>query len=309
MRIHSSVARAVALALSIAGVASDAAASGAADVPSNPDRNAYFGDLHLHTSYSFDAYILFGAKVDPDGAYRYGRGDTINYLGEDIRRSTPPLDFLAVTDHSENIGVFNTLEDPGSPLSQSDIGKEVKAKGLEVFGKIAALQTSGKALPGVDVQKTSESAWQREVDAANRYYEPGKFTTFIAYEWTSMPDGANLHRNVIFRGDRAPNPFTAIHSIKPEDLWNYLDVIRKQGYEALAIPHNSNASNGIMFDWVDSKGCAGDDSGARLVLADLVHAGEIESARRRSLAPSKPRQNLVMSAPVEFLFAPVPERA
>ena len=104
-------------------------ATAVAAVPANPERNAYFGDLHLHTTYSFDAYVLFGAKIDPDGAYRFGRGDIVNYLGDDIRRSTPPLDFLAVTDHSENIGVFNTLEDPNSPLSRSEIGKEVKAAG------------------------------------------------------------------------------------------------------------------------------------------------------------------------------------
>jgi hypothetical protein len=271
VRIHKPVAAAVAavLAMSAVGVTDPAAAADAATaIASNPDRNAYFGDLHLHTSYSFDAYILFGAKVDPEGAYRFGRGDKMSYLGEEVHRSTPPLDFLAVTDHSENIGVFNTLEDPNSALSRSDIGKEVKEKGLEIFGKIAALQTGGKPLPGVDVSATSQSAWQREIEVANRYYEPGRFTTFIAYEWTSMPDGQNLHRNVVFRGDKAPNPFTAIHSVKPEDLWNFLDVIRKQGYEALAIPHNSNASNGLMYDWVDSKGRPIDQAYAELRAAN-----------------------------------------
>lgn len=266
MRIHTSVAATVAsiIALTAAG----AAAAADSNLPSNPDRNAYFGDLHLHTSYSFDAYILFGAKVDPEGAYRFARGDTVSYLGADAHRSTPPLDFLAVTDHSENIGVFNTLEDPNSALSKSDIGKELQEKGLAIFGRIAAMQTSGKPLPGVDVSATTQSAWQREMDIANRYYKPGTFTTFIAYEWTSMPDGQNLHRNVIFRGDRAPNPFTAIHSVKPEDLWNFLHVIRKQGYEALAIPHNSNASNGLMFDWVDSKGRPIDQAYAELRAAN-----------------------------------------
>jgi len=72
----------------------------------NPERQAYYGDLHLHTSYSFDAYILFGAKVDPENAYRFGRGEAVNYLGDEVKRTTAPLDFLAVTDHSENIGVF-----------------------------------------------------------------------------------------------------------------------------------------------------------------------------------------------------------
>ena len=229
-----------------------------------PDRHAYFGDLHLHTSYSFDAYILFGAKVTPDEAYHYAKGETVTYLGEPIHRTTPPLDFLAVTDHSENIGVFNTLEDPKSELSNSAIGQEVKRDGIKSFWKIAQLQTSGKPLPGVDTHKAAESAWQREMDAANRNYQPGKFTTLIAYEWTAMPDGQNLHRNVIFKGDHAPNPFTAVNSIKPEDLWAFLANIRKQGYEALAIPHNSNASNGLMFDWVDSNGRPIDQAYAQL---------------------------------------------
>src|SRR3981081_4354796 len=140
MRTHRLIAAAVAAILTPVGVVTAAAGQGPDVVPGisvNPQREAFFGDLHLHTSYSFDAYILFGAKVDPENAYRFARGETVNYLGDDVKRSTPPLDFLAVTDHSENIGVFNTLEDPGSALSQSEIGKEVRAQGLKIFGKIA----------------------------------------------------------------------------------------------------------------------------------------------------------------------------
>jgi hypothetical protein len=220
------------------------------------DRQAYYGDLHLHTSYSFDAYVLFGAQVDPDAAYRFARGESVNFLGGTARRGEP-LDFLAVTDHSENIGVFNSLDDPSSDFSKSEAGKAFKANPAKAFfdaissGKLA----SGKLLEDVkDAKVLSQSAWAREVEAANRNYRPGVFTTFIAYEWTSMPDGQNLHRNVIFRGDKAPNPFTSVDSPKPEDLWAWLDKIRKEGYEALAIPHNSNASNGLMFDWNDSNG-------------------------------------------------------
>ena len=220
------------------------------------ERQAYYGDLHLHTSYSFDAYVLFGAKVDPDAAYRFARGESVEFLGSGARRNEP-LDFLAVTDHSENIGVFNSLDDPNSELSKSEAGQAFKANPVKTFfdaissGKFA----SGKLLEGVkNVKELAQSAWQREIEAANRNYRPGTFTTFIAYEWSSMPDGQNLHRNVIFRGDKAPNPFSSVDSPKPEDLWNWLDKIRKDGYEALAIPHNSNASNGLMFDWNDSNG-------------------------------------------------------
>src|SRR5579864_5873752 len=106
------------------------APAGSAGIPYHPEREAYYGDLHLHTSYSFDAYILFGAKVEPEDAYRFARGESVSYLGDQIHRSTPPLDFLAVTDHSENIGVFNTLEDLNSALSKSEIGQEVRQKGV-----------------------------------------------------------------------------------------------------------------------------------------------------------------------------------
>ncbi len=230
------------------------------DVPQNPLREAYFGDLHLHTTYSFDAYVLFGTTADPEVAYRFARGEPIYYLGETVRRREP-LDFLAVTDHAENLGVFNQLIDPNSYVSKSEMGKALRAamdapgdprsrlQGLWPFFRTHGFQP----LPA-DLKAESASAWQREIDFANRYNEPGVFTAFVAYEWGSSPNGANLHRNVIFKGDKAPFPFTSAQSYDPEDLWNWLDTIRAQGYEALAIPHNSNASFGLMFDWVKLDG-------------------------------------------------------
>ena len=240
--------------------ATDAAA--AQSIHTNPDRDAYFGDLHLHTTNSFDAYALMGTKTTPDEAYKFARGDTINYLGEPIRRSEP-LDFLAVTDHSENIGVFNTLDDPKSPLSLSEVGALVREGGYKNFIKLVAYITEGKPLPG-DAKGISASTWEREKQAANANYQPGKFTTFIAYEWTSMPGGQNLHRNVIFKGGIAPAPFTSIDSKDPKDLWTYLARIRAQGYEALAISHNANASNGLMYDWTQADGRPIDEAWAQL---------------------------------------------
>jgi len=218
-----------------------------AAVPVNPDREAYFGDLHLHTTNSFDAYVLMGTKTTPDQAYQFARGDTIDYLGQAIRKREP-LDFLAITDHSENIGVFNQLDDPNSAFAQSEIGKIAKKGGIESFLKIVQMLADGTRLDS-DNAKVSASTWAREIESANRFYQPGKFTTFVAYEWTSMPSGQNLHRNVIFRGSSAPSPFTSQDSRRPEDLWTYLSDIRGKGYEALAIPHNANASNGLMYDW------------------------------------------------------------
>jgi hypothetical protein len=217
-------------------------------------RQAWFGDLHLHTTQSFDAYVMLGTRVTPDEAYRFAKGETVSVLGQPVRRAEP-LDFLAVTDHSENMGVLNSLDDPNSELSRSELGRKIKEEGPKAFWDVIKLSVGGKSLPVTDVKPLIASAWQREIDAANHNYQPGKFTTFIAYEWSSMPSGKyNLHRNVIFSGDKAPLPFSSLDSNKPEDLWTYLESVRKAGYEVLAIPHNANASNGLMYDWVDSYG-------------------------------------------------------
>ncbi len=241
----------------------EAAAPGAIKV--NPDRDAYFGDLHLHTTDSFDAYVLMGTRTTPDEAYKFARGDTINYLGQPIKRSEP-LDFLAVTDHSENIGVFNQLDDPKSAFSLSDVGKLARQGGMANFVKLVLLLSGGRL--GPVNEKVAADTWARHIQIANANYQPGKFTTFIAYEWTSMPSGQNLHRNVIFRGDTAPAPFTAQDSTDPQDLWTWLSKIRQQGYEALAIPHNANASNGLMYDWTTLKGKPIDEAYAELRAAN-----------------------------------------
>ena len=234
----------------------------AISVPYDPNRQAYFGDLHLHTINSFDAYVLMGTRVSPDEAFRFARGDTIPYLGSPVHLGTP-LDFLAVTDHSENIGVFKQLEDPNNPFGQTEIGKLGKAGGVESFMKIAKMMMTGTKLP-MDVSGVTADTWEREIAAVDANNRPGKFTTFIAYEWTSMPDGRNMHRNVIFSGRRAPAPFTSLDSNKPQDLWAYLGKVRHQGYDAIAIPHNMNASNGLMYDWNTMDGRPIDEAYAQL---------------------------------------------
>lgn len=231
----------------------------------NPERDAYYGDLHLHTTYSFDAYVLMGTKVDPDQAYRFAKGEPVTYLGQPVQRREP-LDFLAVTDHSENIGVAMETEKSAAPLMQTEFGKTLK-KEIDSNATGAPLDRlkNGFAIlqkyfirtghvGGPEAQQVAESAWKREMEIANRNYEPGKFTTFIAYEYTAMTNGANLHRNVFFRGNTAPSPFSSLDSQNPEDLWRWLEKIRAQGYEAIDIPHNGNASNGLMYDWTTFDG-------------------------------------------------------
>jgi hypothetical protein len=221
----------------------------------NPLRDAYFGDLHLHTNYSLDAFVIYGTRTTPDQAYRFAKGEKVDFIGNEIQKKVP-LDFLAVTDHSETFGVINAIDDTSSALYKSDLGKKIREEGVNTFWSSTAIQaiTSGKRVPGHE-EKNIRSVWNKEVDAANKHNSPGKFTTFIGYEWTSFPDYQNLHRNVIFGGGKAPGqPFSASDSYKPEDLWSFLENQRKQGIDAIIIPHNSNVSNGLMFDWKDSEG-------------------------------------------------------
>ncbi|MEI9930198.1 MAG: DUF3604 domain-containing protein [Rhizomicrobium sp.] len=218
-------------------------------------RQAWFGDLHLHTSFSFDAWALMGTKITPDEAYRFAKGETIPYLGKQVHREDPPLDFLAITDHSEYMGVMRQLDDPNSAFAQTEVGKKIKASPITGFISIFRNTSGSRQIGDFDSTPVMHDAWQREIDAANSNYQPGKFTTFIAYEWTSMPKGRyNLHRNVIFSGDHAPYPFTSRDSQRPDDLWSYLEKNRAEGEDVIAIPHNANASGGLMFDWVNSDG-------------------------------------------------------
>ena len=218
----------------------------------NPDRNAYFGDLHVHTGLSFDAYI-FNVRATPDDAYRYARGESIKHAaGYDLRLTDAPLDFLAVTDHSEYLGILQAMNTPSSPLSKvqwaADMFSADRAKIAAAFQRIGASLRDNKYLPEIQDPATRMSAWRTVIDAAERNYQPGRLTTFIGYEYTSVPDGRNLHRNVIFSGSAAPPlPFSSMESSNPEDLWKWMDGLRAKGIESLAIPHNSNGSDGTMF--------------------------------------------------------------
>ncbi len=247
-----------------AGLAALVAANTATSATGAPEtRRAFFGELHIHTGYSFDAYALMGSRAEPDNAYRFAKGEAVTYMGHTLRRSRP-IDFMAVTDHAEYLGSFKQLNDPQTPFSKSAAGKLMREDPLG-----AALGALVSAL-GADADsrrlmaEAMASAWAEEVETANRHYQPGRFTTFAAYEWTSMLDRKyNLHRNVIFRGAAPAVPFTASDSNRPEDLWAFLEAQRAKGMEGLAIPHNSNASGGLMFDWNNSNGRPIDGAYAR----------------------------------------------
>ncbi|MEQ8486916.1 MAG: DUF3604 domain-containing protein [Pseudomonadales bacterium] len=232
------------------------ATMGAADEPAG--RHAYFGDLHVHTLYSFDAFV-FGIRTTPDDAYRYARGAPLPHpAAGEIRLGGPPLDFLAVTDHAEYLGVIPELAAPAQPECRRELAALLNsptlAEVMQGHSRVARGIVTGEADPNLDDVGVQRATWQDIVAAAERHYRPGEFTTFVGFEYTPHP-GANLHRNVIFRGARVPEaPFGALQSLDPEDLWSWLDGLRADGVEAMAIPHNANWSNGAMFALTRSDG-------------------------------------------------------
>ena len=222
-------------------------------------RSAFFGDLHVHTANSFDAFN-FGVRATADDAYRYAKGEVIDHpAGYPIRLRGGPLDFYGVSDHAEYLGAVPALADPDHPLATHRLAKIIQSgdpnDAAEAFSTLGAIITQGRPVPDLDAASVIRSAWQANIEAAERHNKPGEFTTFIAYEYTSNPDGAGLHRNVIFASERAPEaPYGGADSLNPEDLWDWLDSIRAEGIEALAIPHNSNVSLGKMFQTIDWAG-------------------------------------------------------
>ncbi len=226
----------------------------------NPDRNAYFGDLHVHTGLSFDAYV-FGVRATPDDAYRYAKGESIKHPAGFDMQLKHPLDFEAVTDHSEYLGMLEAMQDPNSKAGQHPIGARMRAATTpearviafrEVVAYLRGLRANDDLLDPAVVR----SAWEATIAAAQRHNAPGTFTTFIGYEYTaSGPKQQNLHRNVIFRSDSVPDHvFTALDSVNPELLWAWMDEQRAKGREVLAIPHNSNGSDGLMFELTNAAG-------------------------------------------------------
>jgi hypothetical protein len=218
----------------------------------NPQRNLYWGDLHIHTSYSTDAYIN-GVRTMPEDAYTFVKGGEIEHAAGYGIRMQRPLDFAAVTDHSEYIGVLKGT-DPDLPLKKRGLRER-----LLNDGRLSNTLLLAQTMLGFDLKDAivpgwedfSTAAWRDIVATAERHNDPGRFTAFVGYEWTSMPGERNLHRNVIYRGSRVPElPFSSVDSDDPRDLWAALEAQRAQGMEAFAIPHNGNVSDGRMYDSV-----------------------------------------------------------
>jgi hypothetical protein len=220
---------------------------------------AYFGDLHVHTMYSFDAFT-FGTTASPDDAYEFAKGGVIRHPGGFDMQLGEPLDFYAVTDHAFYMGSVPAMADPTNELSKHEVAEGMDdlttaEKRRDQFQRILDFLQTDRRDELLD-EAVFTDAWEDIMAAANRHNDPGNFTTFIAYEYTATSGvQENLHRNVIFSGDRGPGlPMSRIDSSNPEDLWRWMDGLRAEGIEALAIPHNSNGSNGKMFNLLDFNG-------------------------------------------------------
>jgi len=222
----------------------------------NPLKNVYFGEQHLHTQNSPDAYSM-GTRNTNDDAFNFCKGKAVkkNTSGEMVQKKTP-YDWCAVTDHAEYFGAMPQLSDPTSDLITKNKDNEIiklilsgdPKKGDEAFARIAVGLTTNNPDPAFNDPEVIKSSWKKHIDVANKHYEPGKFTTLIAFEWTSIPVNQNLHRNVFFRDDKGPAaPFSAFDSDRPEDLWDYLQTQRDMGLDTFSISHNANLSNGLMF--------------------------------------------------------------
>ena len=244
----------------LAGFSTYACASAGA-VAENPLKNVYYGETHIHTAYSLDAFIG-GNRQTPSDAYRAAKGATvsINGLPHKLRR---PLDFAAVTDHAEYIGEMYSALHEDAPGYDQDLLKQLRAlSGLKEreawFFKYVVSNNRGttpKHPAFFAGPETTKSAWKIAVDAANEHNSPGQFTALIAYEWSAAPKGANLHRNVVFRDANVPDaPASYVDANREEALWEWLSGLEKKGMKAQAIPHNSNASKGMMFPAAKANG-------------------------------------------------------
>ncbi|MEB3251875.1 MAG: DUF3604 domain-containing protein [Cyanobacteriota bacterium] len=222
----------------------------------SPQRRALFGDLHTHTIYSLDAYMGF-IQNDPNDAYEFAQGQPKPVPGGTTQRRVP-LDFAAVTDHAEFLGEIGVALYPTNPLYTDPVATAIRNEeqsqenSAQVF--VDVVQTTNRsnqpsALGSTpEAQQARKTVWQKIQRAAEDNYKPGEFTTFHAFEWSSAPGGANLHRNVIFRDAVVPEvPFSALDSTEPEELWRTLAQYEQEGSTLLAIPHNGNASANQMF--------------------------------------------------------------
>jgi len=225
------------------------------------EREAYYGETHVHTSWSFDAFTFGNTKTTPADAYEYAKGKPIEHPDGYQIKITTPLDWMGVTDHSEYAGVVQLANDPSSAFSKEPIADKLVVKSpadiQKVYLFLGESLIQNKPIPELMQPAVAGTVWKKNNEMADAANEPGKFTAFCAYEWTSTPDNRNMHRNVFFKdcGKVPEVPFSSLDSQDPTDLWQWMDTQRNVGMELIAISHNANLSDGHMFPIdVDEKG-------------------------------------------------------
>ena len=253
----------------------------------------YWGDTHLHTSNSSDAFS-FGVRLGPEEALRFAQGEEVTSSTGIKAKLARPLDFLVIADHSDGLAVMRTIFEAPRLLIRDPLIRrwhDMLNEGPEQSMKVAAELIDGfskHTLPAAMLdaktnEKRTRSTWDDHLGIVERYNYPGKFTAFVGFEYTLMPKGDNLHRVVIFRDgkDKAEKvlPYSSFVGKSPDDLWDYMDAYEKStGGHILAIPHNSNVSNGLMFQMTQPGGGAMTAAYARRRAAHepLVEATQIK---------------------------------
>ena len=225
-------------------------------IPSNPLRNAYFGELHIHTSYSLDAYMN-GNRHDPDVAYRFAQGEPLTLNGGDVTQIGTPLDFVAITDHAESFGDLSLCQTPGSVVYDIELCRRIRSRDRSLTGAIIRTWSVVDArrvpeLCGEDGRRCIEAStatWTKIREAAERFYKPGIFTTLMGYEYSPVTFNplAKVHRNVIFRTAEVPDRAFSAYDGTAEDLHAWLETTCQEPCRALTIPHNSNAASRMIF--------------------------------------------------------------
>lgn len=248
-------------------VATSISASMFSQAEENSDTKLLWGDTHLHSSYSFDAFLFQNRSIDPDTAYRYAKGYPVVHPYHKARvQIETPLDFLVVSDHAELTAIPMRIFSGDKELLSTEFGRHAadlieQGRGSEVFSEIVVAANSGddSVTDQLNSDAIRQTPWDDIVAAAERHNSKGHFTALVGWEWSSLPDAANLHRVVMMdKGQQAASqflPFSSTESDKPEDLWAWLEETSTQtGAEFVAIPHNMNISKGKMFPLEDSFG-------------------------------------------------------